>query len=317
MVAFIGEMRVLGQKRRNAKMNNGVAVMNSKRIGFTLVEMLIVVMIIAILAGMTLGALQIAQDSAAKARTRVTIQKLHRFVMEKYASYQYRYVPTSGTTAEQRAVQRLTRIRLLQRMEMPDCWQEVKTINEWEKEFNFSAPIAAVKYYESKIPENSENDSAELLYLLVMSMPGSDVAFSSSEIGDTDGNGLKEFLDGWGQPIHFIRWPAEYNNGNHGLISQIQTGLDSDPFDPLRLDEKGYAVFPLIYSSGPDGMKGIKMNLFSSDINEYKKDVKIRGVASICPTQGKAGCPGENEDDSFKEKDTPFIYDNITNHNLD
>lgn len=280
--------------------------MNSKRIGFTLVELLIVVMIIAILAGMALGALQIAQDSAAKARTRVTIQKLHRFVMEKYASYQYRYVPVSTTgTSKERALERLKELRLLQRREMPDCWSEVPSDTS-------DATAAQIRFVQAR-PSNvsdaqNPHASAELLYLLVMSMPGADVAFASSEIGDTDGNGLKEFLDGWGQPIYFIRWPGQYYNGNNGVISQLQTMeakdgryLQHDPFDPMRVDGNAYAVFPLIFSSGPDGMKGI-----------------IMGGGATVPYEGDAGSPGESDGNGHNTTtETSFIYDNITNHNLD
>ena len=29
-------------------------------------------------------------------------------------------------------------------------------------------------------------------------------------IGDTDDDGAPEFLDGWGRPIEFIRWPTGF-----------------------------------------------------------------------------------------------------------
>lgn len=278
--------------------------MHRKRMGFTLVEMLIVVMIIAILAGMALGGLQIAQDSAAKTRTKVTIQKLHRFVMEKYASYQYRRVPVSVTgTSEERALERLEQLRLLQYREMPDHWGEVP------KNASKDTPAAQRRFINAR-PGNTSEDtnpgSAELLYLLVMSMPGADVAFSSSEIGDTDGNGAKEFLDGWGQPIHFIRWPVKFCDGEMGVVvSQLQTGdadAQHDPFDPMRVEEGAYAVFPLIFSSGPDGMKGIMLGSQGPE-NLYN---------------GNAGSPGESDgqgNDSSEK--TTFLIDNITNHNLD
>ena len=35
--------------------------------------------------------------------------------------------------------------------------------------------------------------------------------FSDREVKDTDGDGLPEFVDAWGQPIQFFRWPLLYH----------------------------------------------------------------------------------------------------------
>ena len=56
--------------------------------------------------------------------------------------------------------------------------------------------------------------------MLVMTACGDGEArtlFQENQIGDTDGDGAPEFLDGWGKPIGFIRWPA-------GFSSDIQLG---------------------------------------------------------------------------------------------
>ncbi len=44
--------------------------------------------------------------------------------------------------------------------------------------------------------------------------------FKESEIGDTDGDGAPEFLDGWKHPISFLRWAP-------GFDSQIQLNLNT------------------------------------------------------------------------------------------
>ena len=36
--------------------------------------------------------------------------------------------------------------------------------------------------------------------------------FRNDEIGDIDGDGAKEFHDGWGRPIGFIRWPVGFES---------------------------------------------------------------------------------------------------------
>ncbi len=60
---------------------------------------------------------------------------------------------------------------------------------------------------------------AECLYMIIeASITDRDlynVCFNDTDVGDTNSNGLPEFLDAWGTPIYFTRWPA-------GFISDLQ-----------------------------------------------------------------------------------------------
>jgi prepilin-type N-terminal cleavage/methylation domain-containing protein len=106
--------------------------------------------------------------------------------------------------------------------------------------------------------------SAELLYMIVATSQyaGSSALefFRPSEIGDTDGDGLLEFLDAWGQPIQWIRWPA-------GYPGDLIRYADDDAMDPAKTDWR-YRVndnsdwhprtlVPLILSAGADGDFGV------------------------------------------------------------
>ena len=136
-----------------------------------------------------------------------------------------------------------------------------------------------------------QNESAEMLYLIVTTAAGGDSApaarFKEREVGDTDGDGMPEFLDGWGRPIAFLRWAPGFRTdpdpawSGVTVVSDYQTGEehhDPNPFDPLHLDEAwngtdydtppedpnppdheymGYRLYPLIMSAGPDGEFGI------------------------------------------------------------
>jgi prepilin-type N-terminal cleavage/methylation domain-containing protein len=63
-------------------------------------------------------------------------------------------------------------------------------------------------------PHKPETESAELLYLALtrfeqFGIPAVGVdEFRSAEVVDTDGDGLPEFVDGWGRPLRFYRWPT-------------------------------------------------------------------------------------------------------------
>ncbi len=256
------------------------------RAAFTLVELLVTITIIGILAGMMFGGLQLARESAREQATKATIAKLHTIIMKRYESYMTRRVPldlskkadgTPLTLAEQ-AQDRLYAIRDLMRMEMPDRSSDINdvpiTLPKSGK--NIARPALSQLYYAKlNAPgctvENDngiKNGAAELLYLIVsMGSPEAMEQFNQSEIGDTNGNGWPEFLDGWGRPIWFLRWAPAYSTDATHRYSDIQFAdpdKHHDPFDPRRVDSAAFQMFPLIYSSGTDKEPGLETKAFLS-----------------------------------------------------
>lgn len=132
----------------------------------------------------------------------------------------------------------------------------------------------------------------ECLYLIISSISdvggnGLDFLYEG-EIGDVDEDGMPEILDAWGNPIDFIRWPGGHFaspglddkwgvaatdddslGGTDDIPEAYWTGsddkllgsvlIDRDPsespdlFDPLRVHPATFALYPLVYSAGPDG----------------------------------------------------------------
>lgn len=289
--------------------------MKNSRHAFTLVELLVVMIAIGILAGISMAALGAVQRTAAEVRTRTTIMKIHAILMEKYASYADRRIPVeldmTKLTSKQAAEKRLMALRELQTIEMPDHWAEIK-----EPKLGLINPNENSSYQRMKAALGSRdftNDgnvmfSAELLYLIVMAQPGAADVFSGAEVGDTNNNGLKEFLDGWGRPIFYIRWPVGFLPEN-GAITDLQTGnptMDHDPFDVFKVEANAYAVYPLIYSAGADGIRGLMPPDPSKGPSpDWKGDVGAPGTGT--KGQGAAGNKVGNASPS---------YDNITNHVL-
>jgi hypothetical protein len=87
-----------------------------------------------------------------------------------------------------------------------------------------------------------ETESSELLYfaLILSGSYGSSAVdadrFTRDEVVDTDGDGLPEFVDSWGQPLRFYRWPTRL--------------MDTDPpvpFSPV-LDNPNDATDVLVVS---------------------------------------------------------------------
>ena len=118
------------------------------------------------------------------------------------------------------------------------------------------------------VEEIINNQSAECLYLLVMNFTGDGESrsyFGVSDIGDVDGDGAKEFLDGWGHPINFLRWapgfdsPIQHSPSKFTNATQWQAAadLDHDPYDVFRVDHLAFRLVPLIYSPGRNGDSGL------------------------------------------------------------
>jgi len=301
----------------------------------TLIELLITITIIATLSAAFLGASRSAMETARAARTKTTIAKIHGLLMERWASYATRRVDIhpdirnqinmelqlGNISATQRgqmlADARLLATRELMKLEMPDRWSDVVLDalpdsnvlplpildpNILANRPSLSSSYLRRLYQAANVKDDGvilrRNQGAECLYMIIMLATGDGEArtlFSQQDIGDTDEDGSPEFLDGWGNPIQFIRWPA-------GFVSDLQpldsvTNLrnadtDHDPFDPFRRDTLGslrpsngvyhanmqahlnsitsrhafippveaYRLVPLIYSQGPDDQSDVLLD---------------------------------------------------------
>jgi hypothetical protein len=76
-----------------------------------------------------------------------------------------------------------------------------------------------------------ETESAELLYFALTASTSYGVGavdtdrFTDEEVADTDEDGLPEFVDAWGQPLRFYRWPTRLIDRNPPV-----------PFTPVLTD---------------------------------------------------------------------------------
>ncbi len=333
---------------------------NIRRTGVTLIELMLVITIIATLSAAFLGASRSAMEHANAARTKSTIAKLNGLLMERWASYATRRVDVSpvilndintmGLNPVQRgqmlADVRLLATRELMKFEMPDRWSNIlmnpvgglgpedqpkvlSTFPSLQKSYLrrynqivFNKPPGTGTNTQDII----ENQGAECLYMIIMLATGDGEArtlFNQQDIGDTDDDGAPEFLDGWGRPIHFIRWPA-------GFVSDLQpidpvTNLhnadaDHDPMDPFHRDQPSapgpptviypiptswiaelrdpnpaYRLVPLIYSAGSDGETDIDDLAFTGSGTPFPSSFDPVALDPSTPSPGSIFVPVVND----------------------
>lgn len=82
------------------------------------------------------------------------------------------------------------------------------TLVPWRDEDGNSSPDLSDSFHKR------ETESSELLYFALTRLEQfgapaiGEGEFRSNEVADTDGDGMLEFVDGWGNPLRFYRWPT-------------------------------------------------------------------------------------------------------------
>lgn len=313
------------------------------RPAFTLVELLVVMGILAMMASMVLVGLSSAAEQARLNRTRSQVQKIHELLMPRWEEYRYRRVPpSSAANPRLKARDRVDAIRALMRMEMPCHRQDIQLgINGdiidigdptnlittepglWHRYRRAVASRTSSGDFDDTNGWTKLNDDAECLYLILESIQVGDSNgldyFKDSELADTDGDGMPEVLDGWGNPIHFVRWAP----GFVGVRSNLHRNDAPDPIDPLgvrggRLQSTGtgiydhFPLYPLVFSSGPDGQADIAIKFATA----AELEATINGSPPNDPYffGSSAVLLGTEMDTNSNSVDEYF--DNITNHQL-
>ncbi|MBR4832866.1 MAG: type II secretion system protein [Thermoguttaceae bacterium] len=282
------------------------------RSAFTLVELLVTISIIATLGAISITTVRSSVETARQAQTETTIAKIDSVLTSIYERYQYLRLDMSdlpnNISGEERARQRIYRMRDLMRRDLPCSPEELATDSQRVGET--STPLQ--QSYRAAVANSDglgDNYNAELLYLVVTNAdPEARAGFSDRDVADTDGNGLLEFVDGWGRPICWMRWAPglESSDRQPALpLDPANAELDADPFDPLGVGN-GWFLVPYVFSAGPDGEYGliaptatdvVEMNdPFTSTLVNW-----ANGDYDLIP-----GCP--NGDKTHK--------DNIDNHTL-
>jgi prepilin-type N-terminal cleavage/methylation domain-containing protein len=261
------------------------------RRGFTLLEILVVIGLISFLMVISLTVIANFITTAREKATATTIRKIHAMYQERIEAYQrslkgpqyeaqvdtkLAQLQRAGVYGMQRKVAEvllrkdLARAMLPQRFgELPDNLTPPATNapNGHPDVFDQDPNYVAARH-------NPVTESAALMYFNltrrdVVGVPPVGVdEFSTLEVMDTDGDGLLEFVDAWGQPLRFYRWPTRLIRSGgpgvalvvadrqradlliKGLRKRPPTGnrdpLDQDPEDALGYVAREMNRFPTL-----------------------------------------------------------------------
>lgn len=309
------------------------------RPAFTLVELLVVMGVLAMLSSMVLVGLSSAAEQARANRTRSQVQKIHELLMPRWDEYRYRRVEDSKTgNVRVRQAARVDKIRELMRIELPDRKSDVidapvslSAVPALQLRYQRAITNAtgAANFAAAQTAWTSDHESSECLYMILASIQVGETNgldfFKPSEIGDTDGDGVPEILDGWGQPILFIRWPYGYpeiatstTGERRNGLSQMMDKTSPDPFDPLgvrggratltttpKVTYEHFPLHPLIFSAGPNGQYNIQVSIGQNYSATSPPNNPYMEIAGTPPQR-----VGQIFDTSGDE------LDNITNHVL-
>jgi prepilin-type N-terminal cleavage/methylation domain-containing protein len=263
---------------------------SSPRRGFTLVELLVVIVVIGMLSGIVLAALRKAQQAARLAHTKATVVKLDRIIMAKYEAYRTRRVPLNFVNSNgapmpplQAAAVRMQAIRDLMRMEMPERYADIAFGPLVQ---NLPEPALHRLYAQKMSFQPRDHEQAKCLYLAVMSgNPENRALFTADEISvvdDGDGQPMPCFVDGWGKPIGWLRWAPGFTPWSDIQIddtfrnpdgSTPGLNLHHDPFDPRMIEQPNqngftngaYQLFPLVFA----GVVGKVANSSGNQVDDY------------------------------------------------
>jgi hypothetical protein len=268
--------------------------------------MLVVIGIIAFLASISLAVYtNIAQTGREKA-TAATIRKIQGLLAERMDAYERSLKAdtmrrlTDRKLAElqaagifgvsPKAAEILVRKDLF-RANFPQRYSELAT------------PLA------SPAPPADEYESSEMLYHMLTNMtvfgvaPVGDDAFSTSEVADGNNNGMREFIDAWGNPLRFYRWPTR-------LIRPAAAApfTTAGPVRPTTLADELIKGLPAPAGSGqrdplsvdPDDPLGLikreitRLSAFSGVFNEAAHEAQVHTVDTYhIPLIVSAGADGE------------------------
>lgn len=264
----------------------------SKRIGFTLVELLVVIAIIAILAGLGMWGIFAMIGRSQGRNTESTMKVVNKLLMARWsavisdakkesisqATHPNVFALASNDLERARVI--WVKVRLMEAF--PMSYGEVQTPTV----LTFYIPGGKQKPHFAKYqtlvgatPSGGAGESSACLLMALNTLSPDGVSVQDQlgpAVADTDGDGLKELIDGWTKPMVFTRFGTDANVQKANPASPTSTAFKySDPTDP-----GGKLVTPSWYSANAATF-GTQFHAISNDNGAHANYVIPVIVANV------------------------------------
>lgn len=216
-------------------------VIRSPRRGFSLVELLVVIGLITFLMTLAVATLRNAIAIARQRATETTILKIHGLMQQRIDAFN-RYMEKVNLSPNSPPIRNMANNWLNQYSIVPPQ-KALETMvkkqffkNRFPQNFaeypasgGFTALEQTGITYNSTVHDPNTESAALLYWILTNSevygvAPVDESEFNSSEVKDTDGDGYMEFVDGWGRPLRYYRWPTHLiRPGGSGVAPGVIT----------------------------------------------------------------------------------------------
>ncbi len=327
----------------------------ARRAGFTIIELLVVIGLILLMISIFAAVFGNTILTARERATQATILKIDGLLQQRLESFNravdkaleqgtnnQRYfrqvradlgISNSNTNNYIPAMKVLAR-KMLLKQTFPQSFETT--------EMPTNHPLLTNPAYVPANHKRETESSACLYYALTQAQvfglpPVSPDNFSSNEVRDTDGDGLLEFIDAWGEPLRFYRWPtALVRNTTSGTTATLATANNSLTYASGTIDRQyGLVLIPELPAStgsnldplgvDPDDgygrIQSMLLGLGQSDAafrnNYHQLDTfftplivsagpgKVLGLQEPHTTTGRLGLPASRDD----------LLDDISNFN--
>jgi prepilin-type N-terminal cleavage/methylation domain-containing protein len=229
------------------------------RTAFSLLELIIVIGILAVLVAISAAVMGNIGDTARRAATMTTIAKVNNLLQQQISAWDRDHGPLSPNVT--RLAPRFSDPRIgptvPYRLLTPAAGREAGVA--LARKFYFATSFAQTNidaYGFDRSPDpagdkspddaaafkewivgntGSQADSSELLYLSLTQGKFRDIApvdvdsFTGSELADTDKDTFLEFVDAWGNPLRYYRWPTRLLNPFGYVATTLATGIAQVP----------------------------------------------------------------------------------------
>lgn len=228
-------------------MTNALEHVRGRRAAFTLIEILVAIGIIAFLLSITITAVSSFSGSAREAATATTLLKIQKLMQQRADGFEaWITLQKRNQSFDKRINQKRVELQNLGVYALKEETLDIlvrkdlfryffpqhqfdRPQKDWSRQNTWSRHPVWVAL--TKKPgwqpasHTPQTESAELLYFVlteteVFGVPPVDEGeFRSSEVADTDGDGLLEFVDAWGNPVRFYRWPTRLFNHDNSIAT--------------------------------------------------------------------------------------------------